>query len=84
MRLGPGEGGCLVAQPHLDLVAPEDDRDGQQQAQPEAVAEHRDRVALVAVMARVGRWSVLIVSPAGGSCVVMLVVWVHAALPRLV
>ena len=75
--------GCLVAQPHLDFVAPEHDRDGQEQAQPEAVAEHRHRVALVAVMARMGLRSVLVLSMVGhdGYGVVMLVVCVHAGRP---
>ena len=71
MTSGPCRSSCLCA----DRVAP-----SLWAWQPEAVAEHRDRVTLMAVMARVRRRSVLVVSSTGGSSVVMLVVCVPAGL----
>ena len=41
-----------VAEPLLEVVAPDDDGDRQHEAQPELVAEHRDGVAGVAVVGR--------------------------------
>ena len=50
---GPGEVGSTVAQPRLRIPAPEDDRNGQREAQPEPVPEHPGRVAGVAIMVTV-------------------------------
>ena len=47
-----------VAEPLLDVRAEQDDRDRQREAQPELVAEHRDRMAGVPVVA--GRVHVVI------------------------
>ena len=49
--IDPGQHRQLVAQPHRDVVAEQDDRDRQGEAQPELVAEHRDGVAGVLVVA---------------------------------
>ena len=48
------EHGRVKAQPLLGVMAPDDDREGQDQAQPELVAEHRDGVAGVPIVAAGG------------------------------
>ncbi len=49
--LEPRDGRDLVAQPHRNIVAEQHDGNREQEAQPELVAEHRDGVARVLVMA---------------------------------
>ena len=50
------ERGRRVAEPLLRIGAPDDDRNGQEQAEPEPVAEHRDGMAGVAVVGAM-RWT---------------------------
>ena len=53
-ELDPRDCRKVIAEPGRDVVTQQHDRDGQHQGQPELVAEHGHRVALVPVVARGG------------------------------
>ena len=54
INFDPGEGGCGVPKPMLDIGRPKDHRNGESEAQPKLVAKHGNGVPRVTVVTCVG------------------------------